>query len=103
MLPIKQNVLVIFTNHARQRMAERDFSETAVQLIANYGEKEILANGDVRYTLTDTVPEELKDDLLYWYNRKRKIILTRDNVLKTVIANEEISCNFEIYRNYVVL
>ena len=103
MLPAKQDILVIFTNHSRQRMAERQFSETDVQLIANYGEREILESGDIRYILTDTVPEELKDDLSYWYNRKRKIILTRDNILKTVIANEEVLCDFETYRNFVVL
>jgi hypothetical protein len=82
-------------------MQERHFSENDVRLVYAYGEEEALKDG-VRYTLTGDVPSALGDDLLHRFNRGRKIILASGNILKTVIANDEINCDFETFREYAL-
>jgi hypothetical protein len=102
-MPAKRNVPeIINTSHVKQRMNERFFSEDDVQFIYAYGDKEYVRNGCIQYTLTDDVPLDVKNDLFYQYNRGRKIILTSENVLKTVIADDELKCSFTTYREYVV-
>jgi hypothetical protein len=83
-------------------MRERFFSEDDVQLIFAYGEMDLLKDGCIRYTLTDDVPPGVKDDHRYRYNRGRKIILVSENVLKTVIAVDEMRCDFSTYLEYVL-
>jgi hypothetical protein len=101
-MPAKRNVSeLIYTNHARRRMSERYFSEDDVRFIAANGEEEVLQDGCIRCTLSGDVPPDVKDELLCRYNRGRKIILAPGNVLKTVIAADEMICDFETYREYV--
>jgi hypothetical protein len=83
-------------------MNERYVSEDDVQFIAANGEEEVLQDGCIRCTLTGDVPPDVKDEPLYRYNRGRKIILTSENILKTVIAADEMPCDFETYRKYVL-
>jgi hypothetical protein len=102
-MPTKRNIPIVFTTHALQRMRERNFSTTDVQLIADYGDQEILPSGNIRYSLSGEIPDELRNNQLYYFNRNRKIILTGDCILKTVISNDEIACDYETYTKYVEL
>jgi hypothetical protein len=102
-MPVKRDVPeLIYTNHVKQRMRERYFSEDDVQFIFSNGERDLLHDGCIRYTLTDDVPPGVQDDPRCRYNRGRKIITTAENILKTVIANDEINCDFATFREYVL-
>jgi hypothetical protein len=100
-MPKKRSIGIIFTNHAEQRMAERKFTHEAVQLVVDYGDEEILSDGCRRYTLTNDVPPELFNNPLFLYYRGKKVILTGDNVVKTVINNDSEGPDFETYQKWV--
>jgi hypothetical protein len=101
-MPDKRSVSVIITDHAARRMIERNFTLEGVQFVVEYGEEELLSNGCKRYTLTDNVPIELLDDPASLYYRGKKVILSRDNVVKTVINNDTESPDFKTYKKWLV-
>jgi hypothetical protein len=100
-MPKKRSISIIFTKHAEQRMAERKFTHEAVHLVVDYGEEEVLGDGCKRYTLTNDVLSELFNDPIFLYYRWKKVILTGDNVVKTVINNDREGPDFETYTKWV--
>ncbi len=97
----KRTVDLAFTTHSLQRMSERNFTREGVEMIVNNGEEKLLSGGCKRYTLTDNVSDELWENIVYRYFRGKKVILTPDNVIKTVINNDDNMPDFYTYCRYV--
>jgi len=102
-MPNKRSITVIFTNHAISRMRERNFTQEGVQVVVNYGKEEILADGCRRYTLTDDSLSSVPYSILLSYFRGKQVILTPNNIVKTVINNDKDSPDFATYQKYVIL
>jgi hypothetical protein len=100
-MPDKRSIELVFTTHSRQRMAERNFTESGVRIIVEYGEEELFPDGCKRYTLTNDVPGDLFHNIVFYYFRGKKVILTPDNVIKTVINNDIDGPDFGTYCKYV--
>lgn len=97
----KRTVDLVFTNHSLQRMSERNFTREGVEMIVNNGEEKLLSGGCKRYTLTDNVSDELWENIVYRYFREKQVILSSDNVIKTVINNDDNMPDFYTYCRYV--
>lgn len=97
----KRTVDLVFTNHSLQRMSERNFTREGVKMVVENGDEELLSDGCKRYVLTDNVPDALFYNKVYRYFRGKKVILTPDNVIKTVINNDDNMPDFYTYCRYV--
>jgi len=82
------NISIVYTNHASQRLAQRDISPKAIELTKKFGTE--IINSNIRTVTIDfeacTVAADQGVDLYPYFSTT--IVVSPDNVLKTVYLKD---------------